>query len=102
MDSQNGARLVVTLEDVSPSRPTQRALSRPRHTDATSFGLGGAKMSARLSKADGTRLGEAHGRWYENQLDQHSIDNGVWLDSRRAFNWFARRLARQLSGDDND
>ena len=96
MDAKNGALLVLTLEDVTPNRPTMRALQQRRHLDFISSGLGGAKISARLSGPGGEALGQAHGQWSETQLDELTIDNGTWFDARRAFDWFARHLAKAL------
>ena len=97
MSSQGkGARLMLTIVDVEPNRPTLQAMTKKQQLNFISFGLGGAEVSAHLIGADGKDLGEIHYRWFDDRMDSFTSNNTIWFDARHAFQWFAKRLVREL------
>ena len=96
MTDGKGARLELTIVDVTPNRPTLQAMTKRQGLDFRSFGLGGAEIAAHLISADGKDLGQMQYRWYEPQLHEFSDSKTIWFDARRAFGKFARRLTREL------
>lgn len=96
LKAQTGARLEVTLVDATPNRPTIQAMTGRLALDFRSFGIGGATVDARLVSADGRELGRMHYRWTNPQLISSTSGSTVWYDASRAFDRFARHLAKAL------
>jgi hypothetical protein len=94
---ENGARLELELVDISPNRPTMFAMSKRIGLDFNSISLGGAEVKAHLIAADGSDLGTMTYRYYDTQLDGFSDGATTWYTARRAFDKFARRLAKELA-----
>jgi len=97
--SDTGARLELVLVDIAPNRPTMHEMTKRIGLDHVSFGLGGAEIEAHLIGADGSDLGKMQYRFFSSQLDQFSSGATTWYDAHRAFNRFARRLAKELKAE---
>jgi hypothetical protein len=90
------ARVVLTIEDAQPNRPTFGQLSdRPGLDGIRSISIGGAHVTGVAYDAAGAEIATLDYDWYETDIDQ-VIGAGVWHDARWAFNRFARRFAEQL------
>ncbi len=89
--------LRVTLEDVRNNRPTFRQLSAQPNLSLQSFGTGGAEISGELIGAAGERLGTMRYHWFDVGLDQFDVGAGVWSDTNRAIDRFARHASKAIS-----
>ncbi len=90
-------RVIVTIEDARPNRPTFKQLGDRIGLDPIrSFGTGGAKLSAIAYDATGAEIGQLEYKWYQNDITQ-SANLTTWHDARWAFDRFARRFANSLS-----
>ena len=88
--------IAVTLEDAFPNRPTFAQLSNQPGLSYESYSRGGARLSATLSGADGTQLGEADYHWRTMDITD-AAHRSTWTDADRTFDRFARRLADQAA-----
>lgn len=85
------ARVVVTLVDAVPNRPTAEQLRGNPGLSLISFGIGGADISAEITSADGQTQTVTY-RWYESDI-RAAEGRGTWTDAERTFRRFARGLA---------
>jgi hypothetical protein len=95
MDPQ-GAKLEITLVEITPNRPTLAAMTKRSGLSYQSFGIGGAELDARFVAQDGTDIGSMHFRWRQTQLDQFSQGQSTWYDAKQGFLKFANRLVKEL------
>lgn len=86
------ARIDVTLEDVTPNRPTFAQMSRQPGLSFQSFGLGGARASGRAYDASGALIGETTYDWQGMDI-RWAQTQWTWSDASHALDRFARRLA---------
>jgi hypothetical protein len=89
-------RIVVTIEDATPNRPTFQQLGdKPGLDAAHSFGIGGARVTGVAFNAAGAEVGRYDYDWYESDI---RLSYGVWTwhDANRAFDRFARRFAKAV------
>lgn len=94
---QTPARVVVTIEDAAPNRPTFRQLSDKPGLDAfRSISIGGANVSGVAYDATGKEIGSLTYRWYESDVTQ-SIGRATWSDATWVFQRFANRFADKLN-----
>lgn len=90
-------KVVVTIEDAKPNRPTMEQVSaKPGLDPMRSISIGGAKLSGIAYDAAGNELGRLDYRWYETDLS-NVIPATTWSDARSTFDKFARRFADKLS-----
>lgn len=90
-------RVVVTIEDAKPNRPTfEQVSSKPGLDPMRSISVGGARLSGIAYDASGKEIGTFKYDWYESDL-RNVIAATVWTDARTAFDRFTRRFADQLS-----
>lgn len=90
-------RVVVTIEDARPNRPTfQQASDKPGLDVMRSISIGGAKVSGVAFDASGKEIGRLDYNWYENDLS-NVIGSATWTDARTTFARFANRFADKLS-----
>lgn len=90
-------KVVVTIHDAKPSRPTFFQVSKKIGLDPIrSFSIGGAKLSGVAYDAAGKELGTLDYDWYETDIAQ-SVTSTTWTDARWAFDRFARRFAAKLA-----
>lgn len=90
-------KVVVTLEDAKPNRPTfQQVSAKPGLDPIRSISLGGAELSGIAYDAAGNEIGRLEYRWYESDLG-NVIGVGTWSDARSTFSKFANRFADKLS-----
>jgi hypothetical protein len=90
-------KVVVTIEDARPNKPTMEQVSNKPGLDVMrSISLGGAKLSGIAYDAAGAEIGRFDYRWYENDL-RNVIAASTWTDARTTFDKFARRFAEKLS-----
>lgn len=96
-DGVSADRVVVTIEDAKPNRPTFQQLSdRPGLDGIRSKSIGGAKVTGVAYDASGAQIGELSYDWYESDITM-VIAGHTWHDANWAFDRFARKLARSLS-----
>ncbi len=89
-------KLVLTIEDARPNRPTFEQLSREVSLSFQSFGLGGAEISGELFDAAGNSLGTMEYRWFETDIRDAQF-GGTWTDAHRAFGRFARKVSKDIT-----
>lgn len=89
-------RVVVTIEDAKPNRPTWRQVSdKPGLDPMRSVGIGGARVSGVAYDAAGNEIGALDYDWYENDIS-NVVAATTWSDARHTFDRFARRFADKL------
>ena len=90
-------KIVVTIEDARPNRPTMEQVSQKPGLDSMrSISLGGAKLSGIAYNAAGQEIGRFDYRWYETDLS-NLVAATTWSDARSTFDKFARRFADKLT-----
>lgn len=90
-------RVVVTIEDARPNRPTiQQVADKPGLDAIRSISLGGAELTGVAYDASGAEVGKLNYHWYESDLS-NSVGVGTWSDARWTFDRFANRFADKLS-----
>ena len=90
-------KIVVTIEDARPNRPTMEQVSQKPGLDSMrSISLGGAKLSGIAYDAAGNEIGRFDYRWYETDLS-NLVAATTWSDARSTFDKFARRFADKLT-----
>ena len=90
-------RVVVTIEDAKPNRPTmQQVQKKPGLDSMRSISLGGAELTGIAYDASGAEIGRLNYDWYENDLT-NVVGAGTWSDARWTFGRFANRFADKLS-----
>lgn len=90
-------RVVVTIEDAKPNRPTMAQISgRPGLDPMRSISLGGARLSGVAFDASGAEIARFDYRWYESDIE-NVFAATTWTDARTTFDRFARRFADKLS-----
>jgi hypothetical protein len=97
--SQRGVsadRVVVTINDAKPNRPTWEQVSdKPGLDPMRSKSIGGATVTGIAYDAAGKELGTFEYKWYESDL-RNVIPGATWHDAQRTFDRFARRFADKL------
>jgi hypothetical protein len=89
-------RVVVTIHDAKPNRPTMEQVSEKMGLDPIrSISVGGAKVSGVAYDASGKEVGSVAYDWYETDIRQ-VLGSSTWHDARWAFDRFARKLAKQV------
>jgi hypothetical protein len=89
-------RVVITLEDARPNRPTMKQVSdKPGLDPILSFGLGGADLTGVAFDASGTEIGRVAYKWYETDIS-NAMNVTTWHDARWTFSRFANRMAKEL------
>lgn len=90
-------RVVVTIEDAKPNRPTMEQVSnKPGLDPIRSVSVGGAHVTGVAYDATGKEIGKIDYDWYESDIT-NVIAATTWSDARTSFDRFARRFADQLS-----
>ena len=90
-------KVVVTIEDARPNKPTMEQVSnKPGLDPINSVSIGGAKLSGIAYDAAGAEIGRFDYRWYETDIS-NVIAVSTWTDARSTFDKFARRFADKLS-----
>lgn len=90
-------RVVITIEDARPNRPTFQQLGDKVGLDPIrSFGTGGAKVTGVAYDAAGNEVGRQEYRWYETDIRQ-SYGVSTWHDANYAFTRFANKFADKLA-----
>ncbi len=93
----NADRVVVTIEDAKPNRPTWEQVSnKPGLDPMRSISIGGARVNGIAYDASGKEVGRLDYDWYETNLE-NVVASTTWTDARTAFDRFSRRFADQLS-----
>lgn len=93
-------RVVVTIEDAKPNRPTMRQISdTPGLDPMRSISIGGARVTGTAYDVAGTPIGTLEYDWYETDLT-NAIAASTWSDARWSFDRFARRFADRLNSTD--
>lgn len=89
-------RVVVTIEDARPNRPTMEQVSnKPGLDPIRSISTGGAHVTGIAYDASGAQIGTYDYDWYETDLS-NVIPGTTWTDARTSFDRFARRFADKL------
>jgi hypothetical protein len=90
------ARVVLTIEDAQPNRPTFAQVSnKPGLDPIRSISVGGAKVSGVAYDAAGAEIGTCSYDWYESDITQ-AVSTTTWTDARSVFARFAARCAKKL------
>lgn len=90
-------RVIVTIEDARPNRPTfKQATDKPGLDVMRSISIGGAHVSGIAYDASGKEIGRFEDKWYETDI-ANVVAASTWSDARTSFDRFARRFADQLS-----
>jgi len=90
-------RVVVTIEDAKPNRPTFEQVSeKPGLDPIRSISLGGARVTGIAYDASGKEIGTLDYDWYETSLE-NTVASTTWTDARWSMDRFARRFADKLS-----
>ena len=90
--------LRVTINKVRPNRPTHNQLSEDIGLSFSSFGIGGADVSAEIIAEGGTVVGTADYDYYSNFNDRINLSgSSTWFDTSRAFSKFSRILTKKLA-----
>lgn len=90
-------KVVVTIEDARPNKPTMEQVSnKPGLDPINSVSIGGAKLSGIAYDASGAEIGRFDYRWYETDIS-NVIAVSTWTDARSTFDKFARRFADKLT-----
>ena len=90
-------RVVVTIEDAKPNRPTFYQVSKKPGLDPIrSISIGGAHLTGIAYDASGKEIGTLDYDWYETNLE-NTVTSTTWTDARWSFDRFARRFADKLS-----
>lgn len=90
-------RVVITIEDARPNRPTFQQLGDKVGLDPIrSFGTGGAKVTGVAFDAAGNEIGRQEYDWYETDIRQ-AYGVTTWHDASYAFSRFATRFAKSLT-----
>jgi hypothetical protein len=93
----NADRVVVTIEDAKPNRPTfQQVSDKPGLDPMRSVSIGGAHLVGIAYDASGKEIGTLDYDWYETDIT-NVVAYGTWSDARWTFDRFARRFADKLS-----
>ncbi len=93
-------RVVVTIEDAKPNRPTMQQISdTPGLDPMRSISVGGARVTGTAYDATGASIGMLEYDWYETDLSS-AIGSTTWTDARWSFDRFARRFADRLNASD--
>lgn len=90
-------RVVVTIEDAMPNRPTFTQVSnKPGLDPFRSISIGGARVSGTAYDAAGNEIGKLDYKWYETDL-ANTVGSTTWTDARTSFDRFASRFADKLT-----
>jgi len=93
----NAERVVVTIEDAKPNRPTMEQVSnKPGLDSMRSISIGGARVKGVAYDASGKEIGTLDYDWYETDL-RNTLASTTWTDARTAFDRFSRKFADKLS-----
>ena len=94
--------LRVTINEVRPNRPTHNQLKEDIGLSFSSFGIGGADVSAEIIAEGGTVVGTADYDYYSNFSDRINLSgSSTWFDASRAFSRFSRGLSKKLASMNN-
>jgi hypothetical protein len=89
----DAAAVEVSIEDADPSHPTRKQLAdRPSGDLLRTKYLGGARLSARLLKADTSVLLELSYNHYPATLKTVSTSGNPWADAHSSFGQFADKM----------
>ena len=90
--------LRVTINKVRPNRPTHNQLSEDIGLSFSSFGIGGADVSAEIITNSGAVIGTADYDYYSNFNNNINLSgSSTWFDTSRAFSKFSRSLTKKLA-----
>jgi hypothetical protein len=93
----NVDRVVLTIHDAKPNRPTLEQVSNTPGLDPMrSISVGGAHVVGIAYNAAGAEIGRLDYDWYETDITS-SAGSTTWTDARWTFDRFARRFADKLS-----
>lgn len=92
----NVDRVVLTLHDAKPNRPTMEQVSnKPGLDPSRSISIGGARVTGVAYDASGAEVARLDYDWYETDLNS-AVGSATWSDARWTFDRFARRFADKL------
>lgn len=93
----DAARIIVTINDAKPNRPTmQQMTDKPGLDMLRSKSLGGMDLSGIAYDASGQAVANVDYDWFETSLE-NVVATGVWGDAHRASSRFARKFAEELA-----
>jgi len=90
-------RVVVTIEDAKPNRPTwEQTADKPGLDPMRSISIGGARVTGIACDASGKEIGTFEYKWYESNI-ANVIPGATWDDAQKTFDRFASRFADKLA-----
>ena len=90
-------RVVVTIEDAKPNRPTwEQTADKPGLDPMRSISIGGARVTGIAYDASGKEIGKFEYKWYESNIAD-VIPGATWNDAQKTFDRFAKRFADKLA-----
>ena len=90
-------RVVVTIEDAKPNRPTwEQTADKPGLDPMRSISIGGARVTGIAFDASGKEIGKFEYKWYESNI-ANVIPGATWDDAQKTFDRFASRFADKLA-----
>lgn len=90
-------RVVVTIEDAKPNRPTwEQVGDTPGLDPMRSVSIGGARVTGIAYDASGKEIGTFEYKWYESNI-ANVIPGAIWNDAQKTFDRFATRFADKLA-----
>lgn len=90
------ARVVLTIEDAVPNRPTFRQLGDKIGLDPIrSISIGGARVSGVAYDSSGKEMGSLKFEWYDTDI-RDAIPASTWTDATWAFSRFAEQFAKKI------
>lgn len=90
-------RVVVTIEDAKPNRPTWEQVSdTPGLDPMRSVSIGGARVTGIAYDASGKEIGTFEYKWYESNI-ANVFPGATWYDAQKTFDRFATRFADKLA-----
>ena len=93
----DAARIVVTINDAKPNRPTMEQLTdQPGLDMLRSKSIGGMDMSGVAYDVSGNAVAELDYDWFETSIENVRV-SGVWSDANRASRRFAREFAEEIA-----
>jgi hypothetical protein len=95
--SGSGYTARVTVNAIQPNRPTMKQLSDTPGLSYSSFGIGGADLTADIYGPEGTLVGTVAHKWFESDIEFAQFESD-WGDARTAAGRLASKARALIAG----
>lgn len=85
-------RYEISINEVSPNRPTMQQMDNKPSLSYQSFGVGGANLSGKVFDQSGKLIAETKYDYHNNDI-WHAQGNWTWHDAEWAVESFVKKLA---------